>query len=99
MESFEKCDKLCHITLKNMIILTVEVRIMFVFPNIPLKNMIIQVRIMIHNTDNVWSGVYSLCLLPAYPLPTTYLLHLHPYQRDDDHLASHQINDQQLATP
>ena len=81
-----------------MIILTVEVRIMFVFPNIPLKNMIIQVRIMIHNTDNVWSGVYSLCLLPAYP-PPRYLSAPGCNQRDDDHLASHQINDQQLVTP
>ena len=31
-ESFEKCDKLCHIQLKNMIILMVEVGILFVFP-------------------------------------------------------------------
>ena len=78
-ESFEKCEKLCHIQLKKMII---------------------QVRIMIHNTDNVWSGVHSLCqvcflLTPPHYLPAPGCT---PHQRDDHHLASHQINDQQLAS-
>ena len=43
---------------------------MFVFPNIPLKNMIIQVRIMImiHNTDStlcMYDQVFTVCVKSA----------------------------------